>query len=328
MNWGLGHATRSTPIIEALIQKGYEVHVASDEIALEFLKTRFLDLLFHELPSYKVEYSKSNNQKLKIASQVPKFISVLNKEQKKIQELHDEYVYDLSISDNRFGAYIKGVRSIYITHQVSIKSPFASSILKKLHAQVINKYDECWIPDFPPPNNLAGDLSKDVSHLPKAYYIGMLTHLSIQKEKSEYDVCYLLSGPEPQRSILEKEILKQHPNHLKGILVRGSNKDEINHNNIKVVNLASSKELSQILSQSESVVSRTGYSSIMDIANTHLKLLMIPTPGQTEQEYLVEILKEKGVLIQKQSELDLSKMDSAIPLKIINEKVVDFKTLI
>jgi uncharacterized protein (TIGR00661 family) len=317
LNWGLGHSTRSVPIIELLITKGYEVHIGSDGVALTFLRNRFEGLSFHELPSYDASYSTGNNQSMKIALQIPKFLQAIKKEGQFIFDLHQEENFDLIISDNRFGVKVKGVKSIYITHQVNIKSSFFGGMLKNMHGKIINEFDECWVPDFLPPNNLSGSLSEATDHIQLIKYIGPLSHLTISQLDQKYDICYLLSGPEPQRSILEKKLMAAHPSDKKGVLIRGSkcNSDVYYPSEVSVLDLVSSEDLSAILSSSEYVVGRSGYSSLMDLANSHCKLLLIPTPGQTEQEYLANrLFSEHGVLTQSQSNIDLSKLDQAVPL--------------
>lgn len=250
---------------------------------------------FEELPGYDVQYAKNKNLSWKLITQLPHIAANIKKEKKVIKQLHSKYQFDIVISDNRFGSNIEDIPSVYITHQVNIISPIGKGLLKKLHANIINEYNECWIPDYQGNLNLAGELSQNSDHLKKAFYIGKLSHLNIPDQEKEYDIAYLLSGPEPQRSILEQKVITEHPKHLKGVLVRGSNKNEAlpKLSTIEVFDLLESKGLESILAKSSKVLCRTGYSSIMDLCQTNIPVLMIPTPGQTEQEYIGKILSEK-----------------------------------
>ena len=296
MNWGLGHATRSVPLVEEFIKQDYQVDIASDGEALTFLRERFPKLKYFELPPYNITYSRQSNQIIKIASQVPKIISKIKKENKVIIDLCKNESYSCIVSDNRFGAYHETIYSVFISHQINIQSPFMSGLIKKLNINIINKFDECWIPDFEPPHNLGGELSIVHDEIKKYHYIGNLSHLSIRKKDQVYNITYLLSGPEPQRSILEEKIIAQHPDNLKGLLIRGSQaqSSKTSTDSLEIVNLLCSDELSEKLSQSSIVVCRSGYSSLMDLVNSHLKVILIPTPGQTEQEYLANRLSELG----------------------------------
>lgn len=327
LNWGLGHASRSTPIIEYLIQCKYEVYIASDGIALEFLKQRFPSCKFKELPSYDIKYAKNKNLSWKLLLHLPHIASTIKKEQSVIEILHKEEIFDLVISDNRFGSSLNDIPSVYITHQVNIISPFGKSFLKRLHGNIINKYDECWIPDYEGKQNLAGELSQNSKHLKKAIYIGKLSHLSISNEEKKFDIAYILSGPEPQRSILEKKILNQHPIDLKGVIVRGTNNgSELpKTDKLKVFDLLDSKELEFVLSRSSRVLCRTGYTSIMDLCQTQIPVLMIPTPGQTEQEYLGNILDNMFGNIMEQDKYLFNK-DSFKPIELnLPENQISFK---
>ena len=125
--------------------------------------------------------------------------------------------------------------------------------------------------------------------LPKKYkYIGIQSRFTFRKnERKKYDICAIISGPEPQRSILEKIITRQLKTYTgNSIIIQG--KTEItskNHiNNITILSNANSKEINQIILSSKLVISRSGYSSIMDLYKLKARSILIPTPGQYEQE--------------------------------------------
>ena len=326
LNWGLGHATRCIPIIRALEEKGAEVLIASDGRALALLKKEFPTLNFFDLPAYNIQYPFSN-MILSIGWQLPKIVMAIWKEKRVIEQLIDKEKIDIIISDNRFGCFSKKVKTIFLTHQLNIKMPYSWLELPVYWGNYfwIKKFDECWIPDFKGENSLSGDLSispqlrarpvkslrldRSKSSLP-FQFIGPLSRMTPQPLHKKYTAIFILSGPEPQRTILEKKILDQLPD-LSGnfLIIQGKTerRSVINlKEHIKIISFMTSEELNQSILESEIVISRSGYSTIMDLANLGQKAILIPTPGQTEQEYLAKRFFDKGIFYyQKQEELDL-----------------------
>lgn len=312
LNWGLGHATRCIPIIRALQEQGAEVLLASDGRALQLLQEEFPDLPHFKLPAYDVKYPFSS-MILSIGWQLPKIAKAIWLEKKAINNLIDTEKIDIIISDNRFGCYSKKVKTVFLTHQLTIKMPF-----KLLETPVrwgnffwIKKFDICWIPDFNGENNLSGDLSTSarlVGFSPQ--FIGTLSRMQAGTRPKKYDAIFILSGPEPQRTILEKRILAQLLN-LTGtyLVIQGKTEQkqrEYLKENIEVASFMTSKALNEAILKSEIVVSRSGYSTLMDLVNLQQKAILIPTPGQTEQEYLARRFFEKGIFyFQDQKVLNL-----------------------
>ena len=157
---------------------------------------------------------------------------------------------------------------------------------------------------------MAGALSHPPLPMPTKY-IGMLSRLSVLPTESfSYDLLFLLSGPEPQRSRLERLLLTQARGLDKKImLVRGKTERKelwINEDGVEIANYLTSGELNRVLAKSRLIVCRPGYSSLMDLARLGKRVLLIPTPGQTEQEYLAEQLFRQGIChYQPQKELNL-----------------------
>ena len=322
LNWGLGHASRCIPIINELLRFKFEVHIVAEDLALELLKLEFPKLQFHQVSSFSIKYSKKGNQTLRVGSSFFKAFTSIKKEKKLFQELHRKYKFDGIISDNRPGAFISGIPSVYITHQTHLKVGMFSLAADELHKKLYKNFTEVWIPDQKQ-NSLAGDLSKSNSSNHK--YIGWLSRAQKTEASVKYKVAVILSGPEPQRSLLEAKVVEQL-NTLTGnfILVRGTRlplKAEVNKNGT-TIDLTSSKELDSIVAKSKTVVARTGYSTLMDLQNWQKPALLIPTPGQPEQEYLGKYLsKNFGMLVLTQKELSLKiGLDSAKALKIKSDK--------
>lgn len=313
LNWGLGHATRCIPIIRELQRQGAEVLLASDGRALQLLHEEFPDLPIFELPAYNIRYPFSS-MVLSIGCQLPKIARAIYLENQAINQLIEKEKIDIIISDNRFGCFSKKVKTVFLTHQLTIKMPF-----KLLEIPVrwgnffwIRKFDECWIPDFISENNLSGELSKIKNKQTGFKFIGVLSRMKAGVLKKKYRAIFILSGPEPQRTFLENKILIQLEN-LTGQFLIIQGKTELKQRvfikkNIEIVSFMTSKELNEAILKSEIVVSRSGYSTLMDLANLQQKAILIPTPGQTEQEYLAERFFEKGIFYyQNQQGLDLKK---------------------
>ena len=202
-----------------------------------------------------------------------------------------EHGVDLIISDNRLGLYHGQVESIYMTHQLKIKAGIWSAAANRIHRHYMQKFSRVWVPDFEDRGlALAGELSENpgLSHVE---YIGPLSRLDAQVIPGGHiDYLVLLSGVEPQRSLLEDElrgVFRQ--TKKKVVLVRGSNTTATSAfpEHIRVINLADAALVAQLIADAETIVCRSGYSSLMDLHHLRKKqLVLIPTPGQPEQEYL------------------------------------------
>jgi UDP:flavonoid glycosyltransferase YjiC (YdhE family) len=296
----LGHATRCIPIINALLKANYEPVLASDGDALQLLQKEFPLLKSVELPPYNIIYPKNGKHLIfKLLLQFPHIISAIKKERKTVSQLIDRENIAGIISDNRFGVYSKKVPSVYITHQLNVLSGKTTIVTSKIHQQFINKFDECWVPDEEENTNFSGDLG----HLKKPRfnlkYLGILSRFQPKHHEIKYDLLLLLSGPEPQRTLLENILLKELQ-YFKGkiLMVRGvlNNTSEIKApNNFNIVNYLLANELEEAINQSNAVIARSGYSTIMDLSALGKKAFFIPTPGQFEQEYLAKRLQENSV---------------------------------
>jgi uncharacterized protein (TIGR00661 family) len=274
LNWGLGHATRSIPIIRSLIQLNYEVILCSDGDALTILQKEFPQLQFVELPGYKVRYD-FRSMILNMMRYSITMLKAIHKEEKILKRLVSEYQPEFIVSDNRYGFYHKKVRSIFITHQLNIPSQkkWQSLTANRFLRQFIKRFDTCWVPDLEGSPNLSGLLSHEVTISIPIQYIGPLSRLSYLDSEQKYDIAFVLSGPEPQRTKLEKMIIEQQ-SELKGrcCLVRGTDvpldnaKQDIK---LSVFNLLGSKDLEKLIAESRLLVCRAGYTTIMDLVSLH-----------------------------------------------------------
>lgn len=313
LDWGLGHATRCIPIINEMIAHNCEVFVASDKKIFSLLKKEFPSIVFLRLKGYEIRYS---HHKIAfpfiLLFQLPKILWAIRNENIWVSKMVKEYKIDAIISDNRFGFYCKKVPSIYLTHQLFIETgnSFTNKIAQKIHTGFIKKYSKCWVPDFKE-NGLAGKLSHPQKIPSNVVYIGPLSRFyKIPEMEKSYDLLVSISGPEPHRTIFENIIFLQLKN-FKGtaLVVRGlpGEKEILNVENdsIKMVNHLSALEFNNAIEQSELVICRSGYTTIMDLVKLKKSAILVPTPGQKEQEYLAKYLSKKNYFQTVQQE-DLS----------------------
>jgi len=301
LNWGLGHATRCIPIIKALQENNYIPIIASDGVALELLKKEFPYVQTLKLPSYQIEYAKNGkNFKWKLLKNVPEMVKAVWKEEKKVRKWIKKYDIDGIISDNRLGVFSKKIPSVYLTHQLNVMTGNTTWFTSILHQHIIKKHNECWVPDVEGPKNLTGKLGHIEHPNFNLKYIGPLSRMHKKEVPKLYDLMIILSGPEPQRSLLEEklkeEIVKYKGNavFIKGIVEKEQKKEQID--NVTYYNFMNSRQLEQTFNESETVLCRSGYTTIMDLTQLGKKAFFIPTPGQYEQEYLAKKLKEEGLV--------------------------------
>jgi UDP:flavonoid glycosyltransferase YjiC (YdhE family) len=338
LDWGLGHAARDVAIIQRLVDRHYEVILACDGQARELLQSEFPALEILEFRSLvRIRYSRFLPAWLKITLLSPLLFFEIVTEHIMLRMITKRIRPDIIISDNRYGLWIRGIPSILVTHQLNIRLPRLVRFLEYPVALVLrllcSRFKRCWIPDFPGELNLSGDLSHRYRLPANAVFIGALSrfvpgsgeqrpepgggmtlsdsflHPGLPPAK-KLKLVILLSGPEPQRSILQKIILKQvlHIEESCVVLLGqpGKQKRTDLSSTLTTYNHLPAAELKRLLLAAEYVICSAGYTSIMDLALLGKKALIIPTPGQTEQEYLAATLPEKGLFLScSQNELDI-----------------------
>ena len=307
LDWGLGHATRCIPIIQELLKQGAEVWLAGEGAQEQLLRLEFPEIPFLQLQGYRVKYASTRSGVIrKIIAQSPRFLKAVRREHEWLKKTVKENNIDAVISDNRYGLYHSEIPCIFITHQLTIKSPlgkWSERLLQKGNYKYINQFTECWVPDLPGNNNLAGDLSHPaiMPNVP-VKYIGWLSRLKKKQteEKSDH-LLIILSGPEPQRSLFENIIIRDIA-HYEGsaTIVRGlpgTHSLLPSTNSIRIYNHLPAKQLNEEMEMAEFIISRSGYSTVMDIAALEKKSILVPTPGQTEQEYLAGYYMKKDIAL-------------------------------
>ncbi len=317
LDWGLGHATRCIPIIKHLRFLGIEVIIGAERNTKSLLQHEFHQLTFLDLPGYRIKYASSAAAlPLTILLQLPRILKSIWKEQAWLKKVEKEYELQAIISDNRFGLYHNSIPCIYLTHQLLIKTgnAFTEQMAQRIHYWFIRKYSACWVPDFPGSINIAGTLSHP-SKLPgNEVYIGGLSRFEKAGPSEKDQLLIIISGPEPQRTIFENILLKQLENYTgKVTLVRGLPGDTNSaanfpaHSSLHIENHLSAANLCAEIEKADWVISRSGYTTVMDLVKMQQKAILVPTPGQTEQEYLAEYLMEQRYFYScRQADFDLT----------------------
>ncbi|MBE0651673.1 MAG: glycosyltransferase [Bacteroidales bacterium] len=307
MDWGLGHATRVVPIIDRLLERNVRVILGADNKPLEFLRRRFPQCESVKIPGYKPLYQKKGSLALKVTADIPQMLIESRKAHALLEQIIDDMGIDAVISDNRYELWSDRIPTIFMTHQLKILtqgilSSVRPAIQKVLYSFIV-KHNEVWVPDFQGEPNLSGELSH-VKKLPlkMVLYIGPMSRFQSLREiplsKDKPDVLCIMSGPEPQRSILEDMFIEQaEKTDYKTTILSGrpGESSVVKKGNVKIRSHSDDEEMVALIRSADLVISRSGYTTIMDLAALGKKAVFIPTPGQPEQEYLAKELKKKGL---------------------------------
>ncbi len=301
LDWGLGHATRCIPIVRSLQENGHEVVLAADGAAAVLLSSEFPGIGIKALKGYGIRYSKNASLFGSMLQQLPGILKSIRYEQQWLGELLLKEQFHVIISDNRPGFYSKQVPSVYITHQLLInsgKGKWLNRLLQKLHSRYMKNFDAVWVPDLEGKENLAGELAHPSKPIVQPVYLGLLSRMQATAGETKFDLMILLSGPEPQRTILEEKLIDQLSTFTKTVLlVRGlpqKNSSTLQlPSHITVHNHLPAASLQEAMCSSQLIICRSGYTTLMDLIRLKKKAVLIPTPGQPEQEYLAAYMQQQ-----------------------------------
>ena len=308
LGWGLGHAGRIIPLAIKLHELGNQIVIGADKELLQFLKSELPFAEFISFKGFRPRYSGILPQYIALMLQAPILIYHIIKEHYSLSKIVNNISIDIVISDNRFGLWNRKIRSAYITHQPHIPFPepfhFLEFAGEFLHKAIIKRYNLCFIPDLPGKDNFSGRLSHGHKLPDNIRYIGILSRFSTFKnsntENKESGNCatVILSGPEPQRRILREKLIKILKTlKIKSVILEGRPgevRKALEHEGITSISHLPSQQMCELIKTSNPIISRSGYTTIMELASLGKSALLVPTPGQPEQEYLAEYLSEKG----------------------------------
>jgi len=321
LNWGLGHATRDIPIIRTLLAHGHEVTIAACGNARSVLEQEFPECTSRDFPDYSVPFSANSLFLARFIASFPQLLQGIARERRNLATMLAEEKYDLIISDNRLGVYSTEIPSLFITHQLHFHLPLMMWPLELagigLNSCLHERFDRVIVPDNPPgPQSLGGKLSRagtDVTR-DRAYYTGILTSTRVQDVAQDLDYLILISGPEPQRTELEHLLLpqvKDLPGSVTVLLgspqAAGAAQRQSEH--CAILSYASTEEKELLMNRAKIIICRSGYTTMMELAELKKhRALLIPTPGQPEQEYLADYYEQQGWFhARNQHQLDLAR---------------------
>jgi UDP:flavonoid glycosyltransferase YjiC (YdhE family) len=319
LNWGLGHATRDIPVIRNLLNHNHEVTIAACGNARAVLEQEFPECRSLEFPDYPVPYSQSRFFLPKFVAFFPLLLKAISDERKNLELILAKDSYDLIISDNRLGVYSSEIPSVFITHQLHYHLPLifwpAELLAVAMNGVLHGKYRHIIVPDNPPgPTALAGKLSRPETDATKkrVFFSGILTSTRRGNGKEDLDYLIIISGPEPQRTQLEKIVLPRIQT-LDGniIILLGSPSNHAKPEQTgrcRIIPYASTRDKEKFMNRAQCIICRSGYTTMMEIAELGKRhALFIPTSGQTEQEYLSWYYeKQRWFHSQSQYRLDLA----------------------
>lgn len=315
-SWGLGHATRSLPVIRKLIKEDNEITIISNGRSLELLKKELDENIeFFDIPDYPMLLSENSRQFMaKSVVYWPSFIARMESGLQKLKKILENRKCDRIISDGRYDLYSRKIPSFFISHQMRIMNPLRIKMFER-GSEIFNlfffkRFAGVIVPDYKD-DDLSGELSHNLRRIDenKLHYVGALSDFKKKQTKKDIDYLVSISGPEPQRTMLEEKLLSQI-NDLKGKIVitlgKSENQDKFINKEIETYSFLAKDKREDFLNRAKLVISRSGYSTILDLAVIGAKALMTPTPGQIEQEYLGEYHNNKGTFYSvNQNKIDL-----------------------
>lgn len=320
LDWGLGHTTRCIPLIRCMQRLGHHVVFAGNEWQRSFIEQTFPAIENIHLEGYNVTYGATSGlEKASLLSQVPRLRLAIKKEHEWLQQHIASIRPDAIISDNRYGMYHSSIPSVIMTHQLQIQTGMGNAVnraVQKMHYKFLERFDSVWVPDTREVDNLAGALSH-TSPLPKnTSYLGLLSQFDAGEANTDEHLLVLLSGPEPQRTMLAAILWQQVMQHKgKVVFVAGTEQAAMPQQipeHITYYARLSGDVLKTAIQKASMVICRSGYSTLMDLVRLSKKAILIPTPGQTEQEYLARHLQQQGVFpYAPQKRFDLDKLLAA-----------------
>jgi len=297
LNWGMGHVTRCIPLVDILIRNGNEIFIACDKGQEAIFKQYFLDVHFINHAGYPFKFGKHGNFGLDLAKQFRQLNKRLVDEEKEVNQYIDEFQIDLIISDHRYGFNSKNIHSILLTHQVNLPIRWYEKWVQKIHFNYLKQFNEIWVPDTFD-SDYSGSLSEPIANL-EINYIGILSRFQLYEIPiiKTIEKTIIVSGPAVYAEKYAKDQLSSERNkdvNCVMILPESIILTDV-PSNFQIQNSTNWKACDQLILNSKKIISRCGYSTLMDLGILKVPFEITPTPGQREQEYLFDLWNKKAL---------------------------------
>lgn len=354
----LGHATRTLPIINFFLEKWYKIDIICFWNALNFLRNELENkVTFYEYEDYPaLERWDWLKFYYYLIYDILKTHFLIQKEQKFVENLQEKNNYNFIFSDWKYWSYSKKTKSFILSHQLSFDIPkafwFSQSFMDSYNKKVFSNFNYLFIPDF---ENKEKNLAWKLSH-PKWLkklnykYIWILSSLNKKIFLPSHKVNWVCSRENPLRGEWQEEkkekidflftiswYLTEHKDSFVKKLIEESkvlpwkkvfilwetnkNYHKIDkENNIEIFSFLAWEERKKLFENAEIIVSRAGYTTIMDLVELEKKAILFPTPNQTEQEYLSKYLWEKKYFVNAKENENLVDLVKKL------DKINTFKT--
>lgn len=289
LNWGMGHVARSIALIDELLSNGNKLFIACDRKQRAVYETYFNDITFIDHQGYPFRFKGKGRFGTDLLMRLGPLQERLNREKKEAEDYVVQHNIDLVISDHRYGFYSEEVPSVFLTHQVHLPLKWYQFAASMLHKKYLKKFSEYWILDYKD-SRLAGKLSYgDGSG--KEQYIGPYSRFKLYKDRPKKDIDELLiaSGPKIYAQQLIDKVLNETAD--KGNLVIICEDQLVVPDDVRRIN-GSWKDKDAAILRAKKLISRSGYSTIMDVDELNVPAKYYSTPGQLEQEYLADLHRE------------------------------------
>ena len=293
LDWGFGHTTRCIPIIKRLLSQNNIITFAGNKTQTNFIRKEFPTIKTVFINGYNITLDSKKSTYLQITSQLFTITKAIKSEFAWVKNFVTNNKVDLIISDNRYGFRHHVIPSIFISHQLNLQVPKFKALVNKKLSAFINKFNTCWIPDNPS-INLSGELSNPSQLTIPFQHIGIQSRFTKTNDLIKYDYLVIISGPKPENFNFLTQINNLFLNTSKSIAVASPIESLSKNQNIDYFITPSTQDLNRLINASTHIISRSGYTTLMDIYKLEKKGLFIPTKGQFEQEYLAKTIKQNN----------------------------------
>jgi len=301
LNWGMGHVSRCIGLIDILLRNDNAIFIACSADQQSIFQQYFKDVTFIDHDGYPFEFGGKGKFSLDLLKSFSALKRRQNEERTQVENYVDFFEIDCVISDHRYGFRSRKVKSIFLTHQLNLPVKWYERWVQNIHINYLRSFDEIWVLDTED-SKYAGKLSRNDAGL-KVHYIGILSRFGryVLKETKTIDRLIVVSGP----SIYAKQFLEQQLESFKtdeGHNVLIAPKEIVNALEKEIENSHPSDDwlkCDDYFLSSKKLISRSGYSTLMDAICLEIPCEITATPGQAEQEYLMLFWNENSLCFSR-----------------------------